>query len=181
MSDIDPFELYHIKYETQLGNDIVIIFQDGNGYFMITDKMNNEKIINICLILKLSLYKNIIWFHKKFLDKKLKLLTNHHYTYVVLDRDKSQENIQYYERCEYVSNIISKSFDIQFEDEDKNDLKDNECTICTVKIENKIALVPCGHCAFCRICIEKWQNNNQQGNKCPICRTEYIMIINLYN
>ena len=183
--DPDSFAVIHSNYELKLGNDIIIIFQDGNGYFILIDNMNKEKAIDICLILKLSSYKNIIWFNKKFLDRKLKILAEYNFTYVVLDRDKSHENIKYYERCVYISNIKRETFDIrikiQDEDEDKNTFKDNECTICTIKIENKIALVPCGHCTFCRPCIEKWKNNNQQGNKCPTCRGEFIMVINLYD
>jgi hypothetical protein len=52
--------------------------------------------------------------------------------------------------------------------------KEQECVICLQKMNIKISL-PCGHVKFHKKCI-----SNKSITTCPICRTPFNKIINLY-
>jgi len=47
----------------------------------------------------------------------------------------------------------------------KTEQSPNDCCICFSPIEQKIALIPCGHTNICEKCVI-----DSCGNKCPICR-----------
>ncbi|MAJ01714.1 MAG: hypothetical protein CMA10_04840 [Euryarchaeota archaeon] len=49
------------------------------------------------------------------------------------------------------------------------------CAICMEDAPARVALVPCGHSAFCRPCA-----NNIRNNRCPICRSNVWFDIQLY-
>ena len=49
----------------------------------------------------------------------------------------------------------------------------DECTICFENINEKYAIVPCGHTGTCGTCLEKI-------NKCPLCNTDIGTRLKLY-
>jgi hypothetical protein len=44
-----------------------------------------------------------------------------------------------------------------------------QCEICQQYIDDRGAVVPCGHAAFCYSCIENWERQTY-GSSCPTCR-----------
>lgn len=51
----------------------------------------------------------------------------------------------------------------------------NDCIICFHEIQNKVALISCGHSQFCEKCI-----NSLKTKHCPICRKGYSSILKIY-
>ena len=60
------------------------------------------------------------------------------------------------------------------ENEENEDIRKNECSICLQPMKIEISL-PCGHVKFHKKCI-----SNMITMKCPICRTPFNKITNLY-
>jgi len=56
----------------------------------------------------------------------------------------------------------------------EDDVK-TECAICFEDILEFFALVPCGHTQICKECLEILSEN-----KCPICRSNYQSVLNVY-
>lgn len=52
------------------------------------------------------------------------------------------------------------------------------CDICAVNQQERLALVPCGHARFCRLCADYAATIAKQ---CPFCRANVIMVIPFYN
>ncbi|XP_074653365.1 uncharacterized protein LOC141907580 [Tubulanus polymorphus] len=52
------------------------------------------------------------------------------------------------------------------------------CVICLTEPRERVALVPCGHMLFCSVCVDRLIEI--RGAICPVCRSEIMMKINLY-
>jgi len=59
--------------------------------------------------------------------------------------------------------------------EDQVDRKksEGECVICFEELEQRIALLPCGHATFCKTCAKKL-------NICPICKSNIVSQSKIY-
>jgi hypothetical protein len=56
---------------------------------------------------------------------------------------------------------------------------DDRCEVCLIAQRNShTALVPCGHARFCADCITTLTT---MGQRCPICRSDITMVIQIYN
>ena len=71
----------------------------------------------------------------------------------------------------FVKRIIKKYLE-QNENKIENIFKDEICCICYTNKVSKV-FIPCKH-NFCDFCADKLQ---EDSNKCPVCRTEYLCII----
>jgi hypothetical protein len=52
----------------------------------------------------------------------------------------------------------------------------SDCSVCFINIEQKIALVPCGHATTCEKCADNFCNK-----KCPICRKSFDTYIKVFD
>ena len=59
------------------------------------------------------------------------------------------------------------------------DDKDEDCCIVCFEQSATLAFVPCGHQCVCKTCAEAITDSGGAG-KCPYCRTESIMTIQIY-
>ena len=113
-----------------------------------------------------------MWLELKESQNKLKILSDN----LELQKKKLEEEKKMLENQKNLMDIDKVVVGNNFDDFIKNkDEKKDKCGICFGDIEKKISLVPCGHTGFHRNCLD-----NMKEKKCPVCRADYDLCINIY-
>lgn len=87
-------------------------------------------------------------------------------------QDKMALEIYVQQRIQY-DRIIENYLELYKEELKNKECKSDICCICMEEIIKKVALIPCGHTAYCNKCIRKI-------DKCALCKSYITNVMNIY-